>query len=222
MRTDELVTLLATGAGAVEPDVTARRYATALGWGAFGATLLMAIMLGVRPDIDAAARLPMFWIKLGFPASVAVASLLVASRLSLPGVRLGWAPGVLVVPVLAMWLLVAYVLLSAPPPERADLVMGSTWEYCLLGVPMLSVPVLVAALWAMRGLAPTRLSLAGAAAGLLAGAIGALVYALPCTEVDAPFLGGSYGAGGVGPAAARALLGPRGRGRGSGPPAVRA
>src|SRR5437870_9375077 len=132
MGTDELVTLLATGAGAVEPDVTARRYATALGWGAFGATLLMAIMLGVRPDIDAAARLPMFWIKLGFPASMAVGSLLVASRLSRPGARLGWAPGALAAPVLAMWLLVAYVLLSAPPPERADLVMGSTWEYCLL------------------------------------------------------------------------------------------
>src|SRR5256885_10469552 len=101
MRTDELVTLLATGAGAVEPDVTARRYATALGWGAFGATLLMAIMLGVRPDIDAAARLPMFWIKLGFPASVAVASLLVGSRPSPPGGRPRRGPGGFLVLLLA-------------------------------------------------------------------------------------------------------------------------
>src|SRR5437016_10209850 len=92
MKTDELVTLLATGAGSVEPDATARRYATALGWGAFGATLLMAILLGVRPDIDAAARLPMFWIKLAFPASVAIGSLFAASRLSRPGARLGWVP----------------------------------------------------------------------------------------------------------------------------------
>ena len=104
MRTDELVTLLATGAGAVEPDVTARRYATALGWGAFGATLLMAVLLGVRPDIGAAARLPMFWIKLVFPACVAVASLVAASRLSRPGAQLGPVSVALVAPVLAVWL----------------------------------------------------------------------------------------------------------------------
>lgn len=208
MKTDELVTLLATGAGAVEPDATVRRYATALGWGAFGATLLMAILLGVRPDIDAAAWRPMFWIKLAFPASVAVASLFAASRLSRPGARLGWVPGALVAPVLAMWLLTAYVLLGAPPEERADLVMGFTWEYCLFYVPMLSVPVLVTTLWAMKGLAPTHLALAGAATGLLAGAVGALIYALHCPEMEAPFLGVWYVAGMLIPTVAGALLGP--------------
>jgi hypothetical protein len=208
MKTDELVTLLATGAGAVEPDATVRRYATALGWGAFGATLLMAILLGVRPDIDAAAWRPMFWIKLAFPASVAVASLFAASRLSRPGARLGWVPGALVAPVLAMWLLTAYVLLGAPPEERADLIMGFTWEYCLFYVPMLSVPVLVTTLWAMKGLAPTHLALAGAATGLLAGAVGALIYALHCPEMEAPFLGVWYVAGMLIPTAAGALLGP--------------
>lgn len=208
MKTDELVTLLATGAGAVESDAAARRYATALGWGAFGATLLMAIVLGVRPDIGAAARLPMFWIKLAFAASVAVGSLLAASRLSRPGARLGWVPGALAAPVLALWLLAAWVLLGAPAPERADLVMGRTWKYCLVSIPMLSVPALVAMWWAMKGLAPTRLALAGAAAGLLAGAIGALVFALYCPEMAAPFIGVWYVAGMLIPAAVGALLGP--------------
>ena len=208
MKTDELVTLLATGAGAAEPDATARRYLTALGWGAFGATLLMAILVPVRPDIDAAARLPMFWIKLAFPASVAVGGLFAALRLSRPGAWLGWVSGALVAPVFAMWLLTAYVLLGAPLPERADLVMGRTWKYCLFYVPMLSAPVLVATLWAMKGLAPTRLTLAGAAAGLLAGAIGALVYALHCPEMEAPFLGVWYVAGMLIPTAVGALLGP--------------
>ena len=208
MKTDELVTLLATGAGAAEPDATARRYLTALGWGAFGATLLMAILAPVRPDIDAVARLPMFWIKLAFPASVAVGGLLAASRLSRPGARLGWVSGALVAPVLAMWLLTAYVLLGAPPEERADLVMGFTWQYCLFYIPTLSVPVLVATLWAMKGLAPTRLTLAGAATGLLAGAIGALIYALHCPEMEAPFLAVWYVGGMLIPTAAGALLGP--------------
>ena len=208
MKTDELVTMLATQAGSVEANTTWRRYATALGWGAFGATLLMAILLGVRPDIEEAARLPMFWIKLAFPAFVAVGSLFAVSRLSRPGARLGRVPGALLAPVLAMWVLATYVLLGAPLPERTALVMGSTWNYCLVDIPKLSLPVLVATLWAMKGLAPTRLALAGAAAGLLAGAIGALVYALHCPEMEAPFLGVWYVSGMLVPAAAGALLGP--------------
>jgi len=208
MKTDDLVTLLATGASAVEPNALARRYTLSLGWGAFGATLLMAILLGVRSDIDAAVQLPMFWIKLAFPASVAVASLVAASRLSRPGARLGGARGGLVAPVLVIWLYAAWVLLAAPPAERAELVMGRTWRYCLVGIPTLAAPVFAATLWAMKGLAPTRPALAGAAAGLLAGAMAALVYALHCPEMEAPFIGVWYVVGMLIPAAAGALLGP--------------
>jgi hypothetical protein len=208
MKTDDLVTLLATGAGPVESNASSRRYATALGWGAFGATLLMAILLGVRADIDAAVRLPMFWIKLAFPAFLGAASVIAASRLSRPGTRLGRVPAALVAPLLAVWLPSAYVLLAAPLPERAELVMGSTWQYCLVSIPMLSVPVLAAMLWAMKGLAPTHLALAGAAAGLVAGAMAALVYALHCPEMEAPFIAVWYVAGMLIPTAAGALLGP--------------
>jgi hypothetical protein len=71
----------------------------------------------------------------------------------------------------------------------------------------LSAPALFAALWALKGLAPTRLALAGAAAGLLSGALGALAYALHCPELAAPFLALWYSLGMLMPAAAGALLG---------------
>jgi hypothetical protein len=74
---------------------------------------------------------------------------------------------------------------------------------------MLSLPVFVAVLWAMRGLAPTRLPLAGTAAGLLAGTVGALVYCLHCPELDAPFLGTWYLLGMLIPALVGSLAGPR-------------
>jgi hypothetical protein len=61
----------------------------------------------------------------------------------------------------------------------------------------------------MKGLSPTRLLLAGAAAGLLAGAIGAAVYALHCPEVEAPFIAIWYVIGMFIPAFFGALLGPR-------------
>ena len=64
-------------------------------------------------------------------------------------------------------------------------------------------------LWAMRGLAPTRLKLAGAAAGFTSGAVGAVVYCLHCPEMDAPFLGFWYLMGMLIPTAVGALLGPR-------------
>src|SRR3990170_3013431 len=105
MKTDELISMLASGAEAVEPNALRRRYATALGWGAFGATLLMAILLGVRPDLSEAAWLPMFWVKLAFPAALLAAALLAAARLSRPGVRLGRVAVAIAAPVLAMWLI---------------------------------------------------------------------------------------------------------------------
>ena len=209
MKTDELIAMLARGADAVEPDALRRRYATALGWGAFGATLLMAIMLGVRPDLGEAARLPMFWVKLAFPAALFAGALLATLRLSRPGVRLGRTPAVIAAPVLAIWLLSAVVLLGAAPAEREQLVFGDTWAYCPLYVAILSMPAFGALLWAMKGLAPTRPALAGAAAGLLSGAAGALVYALHCPEMAAPFLGVWYLLGMLIPTALGAMLGPR-------------
>jgi hypothetical protein len=208
MKTDDLVTLLATGAGTVEPNAAARRYATALGWGAFGATLLMAITLGVRPDLDEAVGLPMFWVKLAFPAALALGGVVAASRLAHPGMRLGRVPLALAAPVLAMWVIAAYVLAGATGPARAELVLGGTWDSCLFYIAALSAPVFVAALWAMKGLAPTRPAQAGAASGLLAGAIGAMAYALHCPEMAAPFLGTWYLAGMLIPAAIGASLGP--------------
>ena len=209
MRTDDLVAMLATGAGAVEPNAAARRYATGIGWGALGAALLMAVLVEVRDDLAAAVLLPMFWVKLAFVACLAAASLLAVSRLSRPGLRLAWVPGALAAPVLAMWVLAASVLMRADPAQRGQLFFGETWTTGPFLVALLSAPVLVALLWAMRGLAPTRLGLAGAAAGLLSGAVGALVYCLHCPEMEAPFLGFWYLAGMLIPTAVGALLGPR-------------
>lgn len=209
MRTDELISMLAQGAEAVEPHALRRRYAIALGWGGFGATLLMAIMLGVRPDLAEAAQLPMFWVKLAFPAALLAAALPAVLRLSRPGALLGRVPSALAAPVLAIWLLAAVVLLGAAPGARGQLIFGETWASCPLNVALLSMPVLIALLWAMQGLAPTRPALAGAAAGLLSGAMGAVVYALHCPEMAAPFLGIWYLLGMLIPTALGALLGPR-------------
>jgi hypothetical protein len=209
MRTDDLVTMLATGADAVQPRQAPRRYALAIGWGALGSALLMVTLLGPRPDLAAAVMMPMFWVKIVFVTSFATASLLAALRLSRPGLRLAWVPGALAAPVLAIWLLAAIVLARAEPAQRAGLFFGDTWNSCPFLITMLSVPAFVAVMWAMKGLAPTRLRLAGAAAGLLSGAIATMVYSMHCPEMEAPFIGFWYLLGMLIPTVAGTLLGPR-------------
>jgi hypothetical protein len=209
MKTDELISMLAAGAETVAPGAPRRRHALALGWGAFGALLLMACWLGLRADLAEAARLPMFWVKLAFPAALVAGALLAALRLSRPGVKPGAAPLAIAAPVVAIWLLAAVVLFGAAPGERETLLFGATWAVCPFNITLLSAPVFAALLWAMKGLAPTRLPLAGAASGLLAGAAGALVYTLHCPEMTAPFLAVWYVLGMSIPTALGAMLGPR-------------
>ena len=209
MKTDELINLLATGAAPIEPDAGVRRVALALGWGLFGATLLMALLLGVRADLAQALLLPMFWAKLGVPAVATLAALQLARRLGLPGRGPGRAPLLLSALLLLAWAGAAAVLLAAAPEARAQLIFGATWKTCPFNIALLSSPVFIGMFWAMKGLAPTRPALAGAAAGLLAGAAGAAVYALHCPEMAAPFLAIWYVLGMLIPALLGGLLGPR-------------
>ncbi len=71
------------------------------------------------------------------------------------------------------------------------------------------MPALAVLLHAMRGLAATRPVAAGRVAGLLAGAIGTLVYCLRCPETAVPFWALWYLVGMGVPALAGGLLGPR-------------
>jgi hypothetical protein len=209
MKTDELIRLLATGVEAVDPHLAERRYARAIGFGLAAAGLLMGLLLGVRSDLQQALLGPMFWIKCGFVGSLLAAALFTAWRLSRPGSRLDGVVLLLVSPLLLMWTLAGYVLITAAPAQRAALLLGDTWRVCPWLIALLSLPLFVAVIWAMRGLAPTRPRAAGFAAGLLAGACAALVYCLHCPETAAPFIGLWYSLGMLIPAAVGTVLGPR-------------
>jgi hypothetical protein len=209
MKTDELVSLLAAGAAPVPAHAVGQRFAAALGWGIPGAVLLLAATLGLRADLLQAAGELMFWMKLVFAGGLAMAALFAAERLARPGVRVGRGWAALAAPVLALWLYAAVVLLQSAPAQRTALILGSTWNSCPFNIAVISLPLFAATFWAMKGLAPTRLALAGAGAGLLAGALAALVYALHCPESAAPFLAVWYVLGIAIPTVAGALLGPR-------------
>ena len=209
MKTDDLVNLLAAGEAAVP-----RRSAS----GRIGLAVLAALPVsfvilfgeyGLRPDLVQAMFWPMFWVKVLFPLCIAAAAFVTVQRLARPGVRMrhAWWGGVL--PVLAVWGLAAFVWFSVPIEERMPLLMGQSWRICALSIGFMALPVFAATFVALRGLAPTRPALAGAAAGALAGGVGASVYALHCMELTAPFLAVWYVSGIAVPVLLGAALGPR-------------
>ena len=97
--------------------------------------------------------------------------------------------------------------MSAPGADMPDLVMGRSSRVCACLVTLTALPTLAATFWALRKLAPTRLTLAGAGAGLFAGAAGAFVYCFHCTEEAAPFIAVWYTLGIALVTALGALLG---------------
>ena len=209
MRTEELVSLLARATEAVDPRWLARRYLIALSAGTAIATLLMSEWLGVRPTLLRDLSVPMFWAKEAFCAALGAAGLLAVARLARPGRRPGWVPIAVAAPVVAMWLLAAVALLTADPRDRSVLIFGQTAGVCPFRIALISTPLFAGIFWAIRGLAPTRLRLAGAAGGFAAGSLGALVYSLHCPELAAPFLGIWYVLGIAIPTAVGAWAGPR-------------
>lgn len=209
MKTNELIDLLSAGESAVDRRVLGRRLAIALFAGGLGALLLMAALFGVRPDLAEVSRTPLFWAKVALPGSLAPLALWLSSRLARPGVSGGAAWVMLGLPVLAVWLGGALELAGVPVETRAGLILGKTWRTCALNIALLSVPAFISVFWALRGLAPTRLRLAGAAGGLLAGATATLAYCLHCPEMGVSFWGVWYLLGMLVPSVLGALLGPR-------------
>ncbi|WP_438998404.1 NrsF family protein [Variovorax beijingensis] len=209
MKTDDLVAMLATGATAAPRRAAGRRLALAL---LAGLPLSFAILFteyGLRRDLVQAMFWPMFWVKVLFPLCIAAAAFAVAQRLARPGVRVRSAWIGIAVPVLAVWVMAALAWFNAPAEERMPLLMGESWRVCALSIGLMALPVFAAALLALKGLAPTRPAMAGAAAGALAGGVGAAVYALHCMELTAPFLAVWYVSGIALPVLMGAVLGPR-------------
>lgn len=195
MKTDQWIDLLAQGVEPVPARSALRRMALALALGLPLALAIVALDYGLRSDLAAVARMPMFWVKLLAPAVLAAGGFIACERLGRPGMRVGPWLLALVLPIALLWAMAAIVLWQAPAPERLPLVLGQTWKTCAASIAYIASPVFVAALLALRALAPTRPVQAGAAAGALAGGAAAAVYALHCPELQAPFLAVWYVAG---------------------------
>lgn len=105
------------------------------------------------------------------------------------------APGRHLALMLAPLLLTGGVLaelVTAPSAAWSARLIGHNAAHCLTFIPLISLAPLACLLLALRSGAPRHPTLAGASAGLLAGALGATVYALTCPDDSPLFIAAWY------------------------------
>jgi hypothetical protein len=141
--------------------------------------------LGVRPDVMTAMRNPFFDLKFAVTLALAIPAIAISLHLSRPEASLhGWA-WLLLIPA---GLLVIGTASEMMMPQRLPMMtrlVGTNSRTCLMAIPLMSLPLLAAALVGLRRGAPTRPAVAGAIAGLLSAGLAATLYASHCTD-DSP------------------------------------
>jgi hypothetical protein len=209
MKTDDLIGLLANQVTRVDRAAVARRFAKALPLGVLGSFIVMTIVFGIRHDLASVARTGVFWAKLAYPFAIAVGAMLAVTRIGRPGARAGIAWALIALPFVAVWIAGALVIDGATPAARLPVVLGQSWRTCPFNILLLSVPTFPAVFWSVKALAPTRLRLAGAVAGLLSSSAATVVYCLHCPEMSPAFWSVWYAIGMAMPACIGAWLGPK-------------
>lgn len=183
MQTGKLIDALAADAG-LKPPAMAGAWLLALLAAVAVAAAVFFATLGPRPDFAIAAETPRFLFKF------VVTLVLLAS--ALPGLVAIARPGARLV---RTWLLVAAPLLLVaavigelvvlPSDLRATRWIGTNALLCMVFIPVIGLGPLAAFLLGLRHGAPTRPALAGAMAGVSAGALAATFYAAHCVD-DSP------------------------------------
>lgn len=170
--------------------------------------LALLTLWHARADL-ATALTSMAVIKTALPIVLAVAALWLARGLSRPEARVRAQWSVIGVLVAGCALALAQGVVQSGATGMIEALSTPNLITCFVSIPILSALPLAAVIWAMKSGAPTNPRLAGAAAGLLAGAAGTAVYSLHCPEDSLLFFLPAYGSNMLIMVAAGMALGPR-------------
>ncbi|MCP8883982.1 DUF1109 domain-containing protein [Devosia sp. XJ19-1] len=193
--TDDLIARLSTDLQPVPPRALERRLCLALAIGLVATLLVGPLVLDLlvgRP-FGGAWGSSMFWGKLAYTIGLGGLGLVAVPALSRPDRRLVW-------PLLAAGALVLLALGAGTMGwMQADwampVLMGGTALVCPWLIILTAAPLLGMLLGTMRRFAPASPTLAGLAAGLLAGGFGAAAYAFYCGETSMMFMAVWYSLG---------------------------
>jgi len=184
MDTNELIKALAAD---VRQPV---RSLSAVWWLAAGLAIALAAAvfyatLGLRLDIAAAAGTFRFLFKLVITITLAVSAFGLARALSRPDEDRHKAARYLAATPALVIAAVVIELVLLPPHTWSARMLGMNGRMCLAYILLIGIGPLAIFLAALRHGAPAKPAAAGAVAGLLAGGIGASLFALHCPD-DSP------------------------------------
>lgn len=184
MDTERLIRTLATD-GAQGPAPMRRAWLVAAGVSIVIAAAVFFAAIGLRPDIAAAAETLRFLFKFVVTLALLATAFTALRVLAVPGASARTAlPMLLLAPSLLL-VSVGVEMMLVPADQFRDRLIGTNYLNCLTFIPLIGIGPLAAFLFALRHGAPTRPSLAGAVAGLVAGGLAATFYAAHCTD-DSP------------------------------------
>jgi hypothetical protein len=209
MKTEELVALLSTNPEPVNRGLVVRTLCLALAASSIVALGITLVGLGVRPDLMTARALIFVVIKLFFAIAILGLALVYLTRLARPGAQRKTSSFLIAMPFLVIAVLAAISLGLAPRSHWDKMIAGDEWLQCLVSVPVIAIVPFAISIWAVRRAAPTNLARTGAFAGLIAGGVSAMAYALHCSDDSLPFVAVWYGGTIVLCTLAGAALGPR-------------
>jgi hypothetical protein len=207
MKTDELISALASGAGPairlpIGRDLTLLLFA--------GMLLCSAISLAVRGLIPEAMWLgTALWTKLAYALALTASSAWLLQLLAFPAKRATPAYSAVICVGMVMAIVGALSIVNVPTGARATYFMGKTALICPWAILLLSLPTFFGLLRVIKRFAPTELRWTGAATGLPAGSIAAAGYALSCVEESIGFIAVWYSVGILLSVGMGAALGPR-------------
>ena len=209
MKTDDLVNMLSTNVEAVDRQQMSRTLAGAVALSTLVALGTALVLLGGRTDIRSDSAMAFLAAKLIFGGAVTVFAFFYLIKLARPGAhRRGWT-ALMALPFAGIVGLATVSLAEAPAVHWHMMLMGDEWLECLLSIPVIAIVPFALVIWATRQAAPTHLRGAGALAGLVAGGVSAIGYALHCTADSLPFVAIWYSGTILLCTLAGAVLGPR-------------
>jgi hypothetical protein len=209
MKTDDLIALLAMDAEPVPAGAARNKLVVHAAIGALVVLIVLALWFGFNPRLPEMMGTSAYWMKTIYTGALTAAAFAMAIALSRPGASSKRGVTAFLAVLALMVCLGIAQLVSTPADQQRAVWLGGSWTLCPWRILALSVPTYIALVLAMRRLAPTRLRLAGGAAGVLSGALGATIYGLFCRETSATFVATWYTMGILASGAIGALLGTR-------------
>ncbi len=209
MKTDDLVNMLGTNVEPVTGRELRNTIVIALTVGLVAAFCLMLAIFGVPADPLGGEYFALKLLALAFALGLVAAGatfLIRSARPGEPGHRPLLLVGLLFFAILSGGIV---ALAFSDPAARSGMLFGPQWAACLVCIPLLAVAPFASLIWALRKEAPTNLVRTGAITGLVAGALGAAVFAFHHPGGSIPFIVLWYGGPIVLCTLLGAILGPR-------------